>query len=234
MTHFFTYYNIVERHREAMLWSFFMLKLDEDGDGLVSSQELLSALSHMGLTQEQIATAFPASTSDAAQPQRDLKASVRLAKRTTLAHDSANAALVKAGWPVPLKSRYEFSSQDGYPLGDISDQVIYRRGEPKMERRTTVFPTDFASSNRGKSAYYGWPDFVDDPAARPTEQWHNRRFERQACQLDLDGCLVRPLSALQKAGKLGWDDIFKQFAYLDVGCGDCSFTTLWARAANAA
>lgn len=220
VTHFLAYYNVVERHREALLWSFFMLKADENGDGIVSSmEELQSAMSDMGLTKDQIATTFPSVGTNITQTDRNLTVTVRLAKRTTLAHGSANSALVKAGWPVPLKSRYAFTSQDGYPLGEISDQVLYRRSG-QMERRTTMYRTKVESVQRGTTAYYGWPDFVDDPTAHPNNEWHNRRFERTACELKLDQCFVKPFGDLQ-SGKVSWEDVFKRFAYLETSCGDC-------------
>ncbi|CDU23167.1 uncharacterized protein SPSC_01797 [Sporisorium scitamineum] len=213
VTHFLTYYNMVERHREALLWSFFMLKVDEDGDGLVSSaQELQGALSQMGLTSQQSATAF------SMPAERNLTVTVRLAKRATLKQDAANVALVQAGWPVPLKSRYAFTSQDGYPLAELANEVMFRRrSEPKMERRVG----DAASQKRRTGIYYGWPDFVDDPTPNPIDDWHNHRFERTACQLDLNQCLVKPFAQLLQSGKLEWERIFKQFAYVDGACGDC-------------
>lgn len=227
VTHFLTYYNMVERHREALLWSFFLPKLDEDGDGVVSVQELQSAMSQMGLTSAQIATAFPASTTtsgrDAKQPQPpNVTVTVQLAKRTTLANDNANAALIKAGWPVPLNSRFAFSSQDGYPLGELSSQVIYRREAPRMQKRTAMFAPNAAltPSTRGDGSYFGWPDFVDDASLHPTNEWYNRRFERPACQLDLNRCLLRPFPELH-TGKVGWEAVFKHFAYADIACGDC-------------
>ncbi|SNX82064.1 uncharacterized protein MEPE_00770 [Melanopsichium pennsylvanicum] len=222
VTHFLTYYNIVERHREALLWSFFMLKLDHDGDGLVSNGELPSALAYMGLTQDQIATA------NLARPNRTLTVSVKLPRRRTLAGDSANAALVKTGWPVPLKSRYVFSSQDGFPLGDISRQVISRRDEDPelkrermLQRRNSVYGATLLSHSRGDGSYYGWPDFVDDPSLHPTNEWHNRRFERSACELDVDRCLLTPFAGLLEGGKVEWEQVFKHLSYTDVNCGDC-------------
>ncbi|SJX66140.1 uncharacterized protein SRS1_13586 [Sporisorium reilianum f. sp. reilianum] len=214
VSHFLAYYNMVERHREALLWSFFMLKLDEDGDGLVSSaNEIELALSQMGLTSQQSASA-----SSVRPAERNLTVTVKLAKRTTLKQDSANIALVQAGWPVPLKSRYVFSSQDGYPLGDVSTQVsMRRRNEPKMERRVG----DAVSQKRGAGSYYGWPDFVDEPSSNRIDDWRNRRFERPACQLDLDRCLVQPFGKVLQSGQLEWERVFKQFAYVDGACGDC-------------
>ncbi|SPO32344.1 uncharacterized protein UTRI_02901 [Ustilago trichophora] len=229
VSHFLTYYNIVERHREALLWSFFMLRLDADGDGLVSSeQELQSALSQMGLTKVKIATAIPNRTeANVTQSlrnlSRDLTVAVRLPRRKTLAQDSANAALIKTGWPVPLKSKYAFTSQDGYPLGDISSQVIYRRSAPNMSPRTSRFApaTSYVASARGEGGYFGWPDFVDDPSLYPSNEWHNRRFDRVACELNLDRCLLQPFSEKLQSGKLGWEEVFKRFAHADVACGDC-------------
>lgn len=231
VTHFLAYYNIVERHREALLWSFFMLRLDADGDGLVSSdQELRSALSQMGLTKDEVAIALPNTTeANVTQPNRthnlsrDLTVTVKLPKRKTLARDSANAALIKTGWPVPLKSKYAFTSQDGYPLGDISSQVIYRRDAPNMDLRTSKFAPaiSYDASPRGEGGYFGWPDFVDDPSLYPSNEWHNRRFDRVACELNLDRCLIQPFSEKLQSGKLEWEEVFKRFAHADVGCGDC-------------
>ena len=185
-----------------------MLRLDEDGDGWVSEQEVAKALKQMGLTQEQSATAF------ANAAQRNLTVAVKLAKRTTLKQDSANEALIQAGWPVPLKSRYVFSSQDGYPLGKVAVDVVAKRDDGKMERRS-------ARMDRRGSPYYGWPDFVDDPTQHPKNVWHNRRFERTACELDLDRCFVGPFGEVLKNGKLEWEQVFKQFSYVDGACGDC-------------
>ncbi len=211
VTHFLAYFNVVERHREAMLWSFFMLRLDSDGDGVVSDDERREALLAMGLTQEQ------ASRVEGSQSEADCIVEVKLARRSTLAKDHANEALVKAAWPVPLKSQYSFVSQDGYPLGDVSDRVIYRRSQPRMQRRTSPRDPYWQSSHRGESGYFGWPDFVDDPTAHPNNEWHNRRFDRPACQLDPGRCFVRPFSG----AKVQWQDVFTRFAYEDVACGDC-------------
>ncbi|TKY86048.1 hypothetical protein EX895_004873 [Sporisorium graminicola] len=217
VSHFLTYYNVIERHREALLWSFFMLKLDEDGDGLVSANELEQTMSQMGLTAEQSASTLAASA------ERSLTVPVRLTKRTTLKQDTANAALVQSGWPVPLKSRYVFSSQDGYPLAELSSQVIMRRrSEPQMERR--VFNAEASKSAKEKrdlGNFYGWPDFVDERKSAPDNNWFNHRFERPACELDLDQCLVKPFAPLLQSGKLEWEQVFKQFAYADGACGDC-------------
>ncbi|KAJ9478799.1 EF-hand domain-containing protein [Pseudozyma hubeiensis] len=212
VTHFLTYYNMVERHREALLWSFFMLRLDGDGDGLVSLQELERALSQMGLTTSQAETAL------STQTERNLSVAVRLGKRTTLKDDSANAALIQAGWPVPLKSRYAFTSQDGYPLGKISDRVIYRRSN--MQERYVSSPSSSLTPARGETTYFGWPDFVDDPSLHANHVWHNQRFERTACDLDLDRCFLTPFAGL-RSGTVGWEDVFKQFAFVDGACGDC-------------
>lgn len=222
VTHFLAYYNVIERHREALLWSFFILRLDKEGDGLVSSQELQSALSQMGLDQAQMARAFP--VANFTGTDRNLTVTVKLANRTTLAQNMPNSALIKAGFPVPLKSRYVFSSQDGYPLGDISDRVIFHRDVSEqgfVRKRGLRFAPGYEPPKRGEGTYWGWPDFVDEPADGPRNEWHNRRFERPACYLDLDRCLLRPFSQQLQAGKAGWEEVFKHFTHIDVSCGDC-------------
>ncbi|KAJ1602902.1 hypothetical protein NDA14_001828 [Ustilago hordei] len=222
VTHFLAYYNVVERHREALLWSFFMLRLDEDGNGLVSSQELQSAMSQMGLTQKQMADASPEALSTTTN--RNLTVTVKLAKRTTLAANNPNSALIKTSFPVPLKSRYAFTSQDGYPLGELSDRVIFRREVPDegfVKERGWRYASGYEAPRRGEGTYWGWPDFVDEPAAHPKNEWHNRRFEHSACQLDLDRCLLQPFPHLGQSGKVEWEQIFKRFTHVDVSCGDC-------------
>ncbi|SYW75066.1 uncharacterized protein UBRO2_00476 [Ustilago bromivora] len=176
VTHFLAYYNVVERHRKALLWSFFMLRLDEDGNGLVSSQELQSAMSQMGLTQKQMADASPEALSTTTN--RNLTVTVKLANRTTLAANNPNSALIKTSFPVPLKSRYAFTSQDGYPLGELSDRVIFRREVPDegfVKERGWRYASGYEAPRRGEGTYWGWPDFVDEPAAHPKNEWNNHR-----------------------------------------------------------
>ena len=175
---------------------------------------LHSILTQMGLTTPQAETVL------ATPSERNSSVTVRLAKRTTLKDDSANAALIQAGWPVPLKSRYAFTSQDGYPLGKISDRVIYRRSDPNVQKRYVSSPSSSRIPARGETTYFGWPDFVDDPSLHPNNEWHNRRFERTACELDLDRCFLTPFAGL-RSGTVGWEDVFKQFAFVDGACGDC-------------
>lgn len=53
LTYLYIHYTI-ERHREALLWSFFVAKHDVNGDNKYSSKEMIRLLSDLGLTTETI------------------------------------------------------------------------------------------------------------------------------------------------------------------------------------
>lgn len=208
VTHFLAYYSTIERHREALLWSFFMLRLDQDGDGRVSGDEWRSALGQMGLSPETIDTVMVP-----AKPYAviDLRVMVKLPKRRTLAKQAANGCLIKAGWPVPLNTRYVFSSQDGYPLADLEEDVII-----SDELSHSAHGKYASAAKRSEKLIAEWPDFVDEPSQHI---WADHRFERTACTLDLGRCLTQnfPVAGTNTS----WEDVFKQMAYSDPQCGDC-------------
>ncbi|PWY98801.1 hypothetical protein BCV70DRAFT_163957 [Testicularia cyperi] len=200
VTQFLTYYSIMERHREALLWSFFLLRLDEDGDGLVSEVELEGALKQMGLEAEQIQHVV--SDRQAGQSTADSSVAVYLPRRSTLGREQVNTRLMKAGWPVPLNTRYSFSSQDGYPLARLSEDVL--APEPRFAH----------------NSYGAWPDFVDEPTPSRLA-WREKRFKHRACTLQLERCLLRPLRSGVTSQPSSWEAVFKNFAYAEIDCGDC-------------
>lgn len=209
VTHFLAYYNTIERHREALLWSFFLLRLDQDGDGQVSGHEWQAALIQMGLSREQVETAITPAADEYAVV--DLRVNVNLPKRLTLATQSVNGALMKAGWPVPLNTRYVFSSQDGYPLAELSEDVII-----SDQIHQSAHGKYATSAKRSEKLIADWPDFVNEPSQHV---WADNRFERTACTMDLGRCLTKnfPVGGTNTS----WEQVFKQMAFADPECGDC-------------
>ena len=48
---FMVYHTTIERHREALLWSFFVAKTDEDGDGFFSASETGNLMRDLGIEE---------------------------------------------------------------------------------------------------------------------------------------------------------------------------------------
>ncbi|GAA5983287.1 hypothetical protein JCM11641_002250 [Rhodosporidiobolus odoratus] len=92
---------VVEKHREALLWSFLVARSDPDRSGTYSPSErqaLLAALGGFGYSQE-IAAPFPLR-----EPFSSLLSST-----------------VLAGLPAPAQTTFEFSSRDGYAYLGLED-----------------------------------------------------------------------------------------------------------------
>lgn len=99
-----TYNFVIERHREALLWSYFVARIDKDGDGVYSDDELEEAFSDLGL-----ASNTPVSMVDVPLPIRDTLLQTTLKQNFGAGHFS-----------LPKEATYVFSSQDGYALADLN------------------------------------------------------------------------------------------------------------------
>lgn len=108
-----THYQI-ERHREALLWSFFVAKADQDLDGVLSYDERRAMLIALGMAQE------------GAAAEEVIAAS--LPKRSTL--DDLSSLYVKAAIRPPRSTDIMFDSRDGFGLahGPPSYDTIGRSG----------------------------------------------------------------------------------------------------------
>lgn len=98
-SHTLGYGLIMERHREALLWSFLVARIDTNGDGILSSQELVGALRLMGANADDKASV-----------------SVFLPHRESSSPEQVQNSLKAAKYPLPARTSYRFSSFDGYPL----------------------------------------------------------------------------------------------------------------------
>lgn len=121
---------IVERHREALLWSLLIAKLDVNGDGILDEDEFSHALRLLGTTDSQ--ASIP----------------VKLPHRSTLEEASVASALKNAKFPPALKSEYRFSSFDGYPYifpdqnYSANTRLFLKNGPPKFLPGAQRIPKD--------------------------------------------------------------------------------------------
>ncbi|PWN53680.1 hypothetical protein IE53DRAFT_383813 [Violaceomyces palustris] len=93
-SHFLTYHFMIERHREALLWSFFVLRLDSAGSGRYSDSDVQRARKEMGSTSE----------------NGDI-VKVPMPKRVTLDHIDETLEITHLN--RPKSTTYLFSSMDG-------------------------------------------------------------------------------------------------------------------------
>ncbi|KAF3769366.1 hypothetical protein M406DRAFT_75846 [Cryphonectria parasitica EP155] len=102
-THLLSYNFNIERHREALLWSYFVARLDKDGDGWYSDEELSDAWTDLGFgANKKIWDQEPGA--------------VPLPSRDTVLDVNVNRNLEKAQFSTPGKTQLLTSSHDGYSL----------------------------------------------------------------------------------------------------------------------
>lgn len=93
---------LIERHREAMLFSAIVLKADANHDGYIDKSELEAFLSPIGASSSQ-------DSLDVAQPSRNVP---------------WEDLLKEAGLPLPQQSKYEALSANGYSLARADGQTL--------------------------------------------------------------------------------------------------------------
>lgn len=98
-THF-----MVERHREALLWSFLVARSDRDGSGTYSSLERRNLLEEIGADKESLALDIVT----VMQPVRQLY------------EEAPDEIFLQAGLPAPIATRYNLDSQEaGYAYSEL-------------------------------------------------------------------------------------------------------------------
>ncbi|PWN35754.1 uncharacterized protein FA14DRAFT_179119 [Meira miltonrushii] len=128
-SHTITYAMIIERHREALLWSFLVARIDKDGDGMLNDQELARALEEMGANN--ITSNIP----------------VRLPKRITTHKSYQNGNLNKAKFPSPKASRPLFSSFDGYAYAEPDNLFRQRTLKGLFQMPLSLLPPSISESD---------------------------------------------------------------------------------------
>ncbi|CAO1615632.1 unnamed protein product [Parajaminaea phylloscopi] len=201
-THFLFSHFLIERFREALLWSFFTLKLDRNGDGNIDIEELKMLLQSLRVRNAP-------RTFDGLSPlDFSNVATVHMPYRTLLENASYASLLEAASLPRPLQTEYQFSAMDGgYPFVTL---------HPFVQEKAPPRPL-------GGGRESGVHQVGDEPYPRyhPREgktRASDRRFGgQQACRIDLPACLSG-----FKGKAVPADGLFKRFAF-DKGeeCGDC-------------
>ncbi|GAA6043535.1 hypothetical protein JCM8097_001208 [Rhodosporidiobolus ruineniae] len=183
--HFLVSHYTIEKHREALLWSYLVARFDLDSDGFLSSSERRLLLSHLlaNTTMDESPDSFYASTP----------------LRTSLSSLSSSSS--SAGLPSPKETTFDFLSSDGY--AHFAGDDTYDETVP----RWSSWPSFQAGSDNGQ----GFPcafsvgrclgaEFVD--VDKDLETSTSELLKRVAFRYpDCGDCLVVHL--VQKSGEAG-------------------------------
>lgn len=158
-TLFATHY-MIEKHREALLWSFLVAASDKDQSGTYSAEERAHMRSVIGghLKQGRIHVAEPLRPgTDADQRYYD--------------QQLENAHIEK-----PRETLYQWSSQDGYPfLGPIHQLPYQLRGDHPSFCKISV------SKCFGRSDFFSATEADADATYTPEELFRNIAFRNTTC-----------------------------------------------------
>ena len=161
-----TYYTI-ERHREALLWSFFVARSDSKGDGIYSLDD-----------RRRLIAAFDGKFSERYQaaikvyrPSRALSGDVQPRQLLTSAHLS-----------TPKETDYLFTSMDGYPLVDLKQPVSDWPRYNKTAMPAALFPSHVCDINIYEcfgSLDFSSPSFKGDSSSQSL--FKRMAFEKPQC-----------------------------------------------------
>jgi hypothetical protein len=130
---FFASNYVVERHREALLWSFLIARSDRDGSGTYSAAERRTLLTEIGFTEKQ----SNGSLLVVPEPIRQLK-------------NEVGETLTKAGFGAPLSTHYSFTSHEsGYAYSWLKGRpVLTKAGSYVLVNKMHPPPEN-----------HGWPHY---------------------------------------------------------------------------
>lgn len=192
---------VIERHREALLWSYLVLTLDANEDGVLDSHEWETLLQSMGRT--------PTNQPGALLP-----------RRTSTAPRTMDPLYTSSGLPRPNATQYRFFSRDGYAL-PLIDTAALRQWIPRPPGRWS----------QDAPLQGGWPYYIprkDRPYDTPVQPWDydpDEGAHQTVCSFPHDRCL--PLGTAE-TGKLEVKahEAFTYIAFAHPECGDCLLTHL--------
>lgn len=205
-THFLASHFVVERYREALLWSFFVLKMDENSDGYLSAEELSQHLLRRLGIQTMITN-----LADIQAQALSLEVHVPFPYRSALDDNAHIRNLQSIGLLPPGKSNFEFTaSEGGYPYMTLHPFVHEKPPpRPKFVGKGTKF------SQHATEPY---------PRYHPREGKNRKsdgRFDRgrMATKVSIAGCMSGVVTDRQ--GRMKTEDVFKAWAFgQGEQCGD--------------
>ncbi|PWN19374.1 hypothetical protein BCV69DRAFT_37467 [Microstroma glucosiphilum] len=205
-THFLAAHFVVERYREAMLWSFFILKMDENSDGYLSAEELSNHL----LRRLGIQTSIN-SLADIQAQALSLEVWIPFPYRSALDDNKHVQSLQSLGLLPPGKTTFEFTaSEGGYPYMTLHP-FVHERPPPRPKYAGM-------GSKLGQEAREPWPRY------HPREGKNRKsdgRFDRgrMATKVSIAGCMSGV--AIDEQGRMKTEDVFKAWTFgQGEKCGD--------------
>jgi hypothetical protein len=178
----------VERHREALLWSFLVSKIDTNGDGVLDPAEEEAAFTLMGTDGVSDITG-------------------RMRKRTTTNPEDIDKTLKAVSFPRPLSSKYLFSSMDGYSLSAPSSEfeettgILYRDAPPRFFpsskeklKKSLRFSTDYCKVSMNTC----WPQGRGGDDVKTKDVFTLFAFQEPSC----GDCLIMHLVDQSGSGGL--------------------------------
>ncbi|CAD6885387.1 unnamed protein product [Tilletia caries] len=240
---------VVERHREALLWTFFMLRHDVDADGFYAREsggEWETLLREMGLgsiytvrsTEKkekekekekgesgiEIIHDFATALAFLASGAEDLHIAVPRPRRSSLATSTANLQSSSSDQPFQRDGRGPASGLSTYVFSHLDGYPFLHLGQ---EARTT--PSHHHRRARPAVGVEAWPTY--EPKNKNEESLFVYDVKRPACRVELTRRCLRREWVLRGAevgvGRGEWErgpraeDVFKRFAFEEVECGDC-------------
>lgn len=169
-THF-----VIERHREALLWSFFVARCDQDHDGTLTLGERQRMLVELGFRPEAADEPVPG----------------YFPIRTTIAGN--DALFARAGLVTPLATATSFDARDGFAFFFADDRDLY----PK-----STWPLRAASMGRDVVCTLNvteclGPGFLTAASVSTNDAFRALAFERPKC----GDCAI--LLLVEKSGERG-------------------------------
>lgn len=167
---------MIEKHREALLWSFLVAASDTDQSGAYSYEERARMRDVIG------------------GEQKENRIHVRepLRPATLVGEKYYERQLANANIEKPRETIFEWSSQDGYPfLGPIHSLPLELTGEHKSFCRISL------DRCFGGSQFFEPDDAEQAPLYTPEELFRNMAFRNPAC----GDCLI--VALLGKSGPFG-------------------------------
>ncbi|GAA5869721.1 hypothetical protein JCM1840_000570 [Sporobolomyces johnsonii] len=196
----YTMYTI-EKHREALLWSFLIARSHPSLTGAYTPSERAALLSSLGYNSSSLSPVYL----HVSAPSRDTLGPLL---------DSYAAT----GLPLPKETEIEFSSKDGYGFFGLDEGMAgvpqYTEGWPSFnvrQERTDEEPTTVKGRPEADEVGEDAGEEADDPAP--------------VCTLDLKACFGADFLAVD-SGNVSVQDTFRRVAFEQPQCGDCLIALL--------